>query len=221
MGIKICHIADLHIRGLSRHNEVEVVLEKLLQDIISKNVDYLFIGGDFFHSKCSGITPEYIDFATKWLTRLGDVVSVHMILGNHDGLISNASRQDAVSPIVNALNHKNIHLHKHSGVYSFHKGYNWCVYSIFDRENWDSVSPISGDVNIACYHGPVVGAYTESDWEITDGLTVEFFKNKGYEFVMLGDIHKFQYLDFRQTELVIDKDELCNYPDAEVIEEIF
>lgn len=198
MAIKVCHIADLHIRGLSRHNEVASVLQALLNDIVSKKIDYLFIGGDFFHTKCSGITPEFIEFSTHWLTKLADKVSVHMILGNHDGLISNASRQDAITPIVNALNHPNIKLYKQSGVYQFHPGYNWCVYSLFDKEGWDSVKPVDGEVNIACYHGPVVGALTESNWEITDGLTVEFFKSKGYDIVMLGDIHHTQFLDHKE-----------------------
>ena len=53
---------------------------------------------------------------------------------------------------------------------------------------------------------------------IEDGLTVDFFKD--YDFAFLGDIHRTQFLGYRDVELVIDKADLSKYPNAEVIEEI-
>lgn len=215
--IRIAHIADVHIRGLSRHDEYKQVLESFANDCLKKNVDHIFVGGDIFHTKTSGISPEYIEFLTWWLNKLSDVAIVHLILGNHDLNLSNLSRQDAITPIVNAIKNPRIHLYKKSGVYEFSPGYNWCIFSLFDEEGWNSVKPTPGMVNIACYHGPVYGAKVDSNWEIEEGLRVDFFKD--YDFAFLGDIHKMQYLDFREQEIVIDSEDLHLYPGAEIIEE--
>jgi hypothetical protein len=216
--ISIAHVADIHVRGLSRHAEYREVFEAFIKDVKLRGVNHIFVGGDIFHTKTSGISPEYIEFMSWWLTALAEAAELHLTLGNHDGNLINLSRQDAITPIVNALNNPKIHLYKNSGVYEFVPGYNWCIFSLFDEENWKTVKPVAGKINIACYHGPVWGARTETDWLIEDGLNVDFFTD--YDFAFLGDIHKFQFLGFRDVELVIDKDDLSKYPGAEVIEEI-
>lgn len=216
--MRIAHIADIHIRGMSRLEEYREVFTAFAVRCREQRVDHIFVGGDVWHTKVSGISPEYIDFMCWWLTTLSDVAQLHLTLGNHDGNLANMSRQDAVSPIVATLNNPRVHLYKRSGVYEFAPGYNWCVFSLFDEQNWDRVKPEPDKVNIACYHGPVMGAQTETDWLVEDGLTVDFFK--GYDFCLLGDIHRTQFLAYRDIELVIDKANLSKYPNAEVIEEI-
>jgi hypothetical protein len=141
-----------------------------------------------------------------------------LTLGNHDGNLVNSSRQDAVTPIVQALNNPRVHLYKKSGVYEIAPGYNLCVFSLFDEEGWDSVQPVEGKINIACYHGPVWGAVTETDWLIEEGLTIDYFRK--FDFCLLGDIHKLQFLAGRESEIVIDANDIDKYPEAEVIEEI-
>lgn len=206
----------MHIRGLSRHAEYRQVFSEFVESIKANNVDHVFVGGDIFHTKTSGISPEYIELLTWWLRSMAAVAKVHLTLGNHDGNLMNFSRQDAVSPIVEAMNEPNVFLYKKSGVYEFETGMNWCVFSLFDEQGWDDVKPVPGKINIACYHGPVSGATTESDWKIDDGLTVEFFKD--YDLAFLGDIHKMQFLDFREHEIEIDPNDLHLYPGAVVIE---
>lgn len=132
---------------------------------------------------------------------MSDVAEVHLTLGNHDLNLVNLSRQDAISPIVDALGNPRIHLYKNSGVYQIQNGYNLCVYSLFDEQNWPSVVPIPGDINIACYHGPVWGSKTESDWAVEDGIRTDFFD--AYEFTLLGDIHKRQDLRFRDNKPIM------------------
>ena len=216
--LKICHIADVHWRGLSRHSEFVEVFTKLIEEVKRDKIDHIFVGGDIFHTKTSGISPEYIEIISWWMTSLAEVAELHLTLGNHDGNLINLSRQDAVTPIVNALNNPKIHLYKKSGTYKFAPGFNWCVFSLFDEEGWKNVKPIQGDVNIACFHGSVVGAKTETGWSLEDGLSVEFFSE--YDFTFLGDIHRKQYLGFRDVILEVDESELVNYPHAEIIEEV-
>lgn len=214
--LRIAHIADVHIRGLSRHQEYKHVFEEFIEKCVEQKVDHIYIGGDLFHTKTTGISPEYIEFMNWWLSALSKVAEVHIILGNHDGNLVNVSRLDAVTPIVSALNNNKIHLYKKSGIYEFSPGYNWCVFSLFDEDGWKDVKPIPGKINIACYHGPVWGAKSETDWVIEEGIKVEFFKD--YDFAFLGDIHKLQFLDFREFELEIDESELKNYPNAQIVE---
>jgi len=214
--LRIAHIADIHWRGLSRHEEYREVFTAFAKQVKERKADHIFVGGDIFHTKTSGISPEYIEQMSWWLSTLAEAAEVHLTLGNHDGNLVNLSRQDAVSPIVDALKNPKIHLYKKSGVYEFAPGYNWCIFSLFDEESWDEVHPVEGKINIACYHGPVWGAVTETDWLIEEGLTVDYFKR--FDFCLLGDIHKTQYLGGRDSTLTINESDIGKYPGAEVIE---
>ena len=113
--MKILHTGDIHIRGLSRHKEYRASFEKMNEMAREIKPDVIYIGGDIVHSKTQGISPELIDLIQWWFTSLAEIAPTHLILGNHDGLIKNKDRQDAITPIVNALNNPNIFLYKDSG----------------------------------------------------------------------------------------------------------
>jgi len=193
--MRICHIADIHWRGLTRHAEYKKTFEDLANDLKSKNVDLIFIGGDIFHTKTSGISPEYIDAMTWWFDTLASIAPVHVILGNHDGNLINLTRQDAISPIISALKSNRITLYKKSGVFPIAAGFNLCVLSVFDIEGWKEVKPPKNEINIGCFHGPLRGSKSEEGWEFDSDLGVEDFRS--YDFVLLGDIHAQQFLDYR------------------------
>lgn len=213
--IDIAHITDTHIRSLSRHKEYRAVFEELNEMLRKQQPDYIIHTGDLFHTKTQNISPEYISLLSWWFTSMAAIAPLHVVLGNHDGNLTNLTREDAVSPIVNALNNPKIHLYKNSGVYNFHPGYNFCVYSIFDEAGWKNVSPVDGDINIAVFHGAVWGSKTEADWDLTGDFNVSDFEQ--YDVCLLGDIHMQQYLGWREYEFDIDESELSKYPDATVI----
>ena len=194
MGFKFAHFADIHFRGLTRHAEYREVFEKAFEELRELGPDIIFIGGDIVHSKTQGISPELIQILTWWLSNLAEIAPVHLILGNHDGLMLNKDRLDAISPIVNALGNDNIHLFKESGRFDTGlPGFKWCVFSCFDEEGWPKVEPDPESINIALFHGPVNGSLTDEDWEINgDTIKVDFFKK--FDFTFLGDIHKRQFL---------------------------
>lgn len=199
--LKIAHIADVHFRGLSRHDEYRKAFEMFFEQCREREVDHILIAGDIVHSKTHGISPELIDILTWWFKSMAEIAPTHVTLGNHDGLITNKDRQDAISPIIDAIDHKNLHLYKKSGNYPL--GYAdegnicWNVFSCFDEENWDKVKPVEGYINIAVYHGAVRGSLIDSDWEIEGEAEVEMFE--GFDFGMLGDIHKRQFLNQAKT----------------------
>ncbi len=198
MSCRIGHIADLHLRGLTRHDEIRTVVTAFCEDGKRRQLDHIVIAGDLFHTKCSGITAEYIDLMTWMLRKMAEVAPVRITLGNHDGALTNFSRQDAISPIVDAIADPRIVLYKKSGVYPIQTGVNLCVYSLFDKEGWDAVGPVAGEYNVAVYHGTVGGAVTEEGWVLKHDVTVAWFEEKKYDLVLLGDIHKQQFLGYRE-----------------------
>jgi len=195
---RILHLADIHFRGLTRHDEYKESFTEFFEIARRLRPDLIYIGGDIVHSKTQGISPELIDILNWWFTGLAEIAPTHIILGNHDGLILNKHRQDAISPIITALNNDRLHLYKQSGTYPTGiPGINWCVFSCFDELGWESVLPVDNEVNIALFHGGVLGSKTDSDWSIEGEATVDFFDK--FDFALLGDIHTCQFLNEDKT----------------------
>ena len=198
MRYKFAHFADVHWRGLTRHSEYKRAFDDAFKTMKSEKVDGTFIVGDIVHSKTQGISPELIDNLCWWFTEMAKICPVHVILGNHDGLIYNRDRQDAITPIITALNNDNIYLYKNSGTYPTGvPGFNWCVFSCFDECNWDSVLPVAGDLNIALYHGAAIGSLTDRDWSLDGEISIDRFGK--CDFAFLGDIHRQQFLNEKKT----------------------
>ena len=198
MSFKCAHISDIHFRGLTRHDEYRESFTHFFKIAKDLNPDVIFVGGDIVHSKTQGISPELIDLLNWWFTGLAEICPTHIILGNHDGLMLNKDRQDAISPIITALNNPNLFLYKKSGTYPTGvPGYNWGVFSCFDIEGWENVKPVPGEINIATFHGGVEGSMTDINWNIEGEVDVGFFKD--WDFTFLGDIHKLQYLNEEKT----------------------
>ena len=196
--MRILHIADVHWRGLSRHEEYIKTFQNLFEHARELQPDVIYVGGDIVHSKTQGISPELIDALIWWFNGMAKIAPTHVILGNHDGLILNKDRQDAITPIITALNNDRIFLYKDSGTYPIGiPGFNWCVFSCFDEDGWKDVKPIEGEVNIALFHGAVRGSKTDVDWHIEGEVESSFFE--GFDFALLGDIHKVQYLNDKKT----------------------
>ena len=196
--LKIVHIADIHWRGLTRHAEYRATFADLFKKAAALEPDIIYVGGDIVHNKTQGISPELIDNLNWWFTSLAEICPVHVILGNHDGILHNKRRQDAISPILSALSNDRIFLYKSSGVYPTGiDGFNWAVFSCFDEDSWDDVIPVSDDVNIALYHGAVRGSLTDINWEVDGEADISFFDE--FDFALLGDIHRPQFLNEEKT----------------------
>ena len=99
---RFAHIADTHIRNLKYHSEYRSVFEKMYSILREENVDYIVHCGDIAHTKTQ-ISPEFVDMAASFFKELSSIAPTYIILGNHDGNLKNSSRQDALSPIIEAL----------------------------------------------------------------------------------------------------------------------
>ena len=190
--LKFAHIADTHIKNLKYHYEYKVVFEQLYQTLREQEVDYIVDCGDIAHTKTQ-ISPEFVEMCSDFFRNLAEIAPTYIILGNHDGNLKNSSRQDALTPIVDALNLPALHLLKESGETHLDNKFCLNVLSVFDRENW--IKPTNGDkINIALYHGAISRCKTDTNWTMSFGEDdITIFDD--FDFAMLGDIHRRQFLD--------------------------
>jgi len=187
--MKFSHISDIHIHNLKYHKEQKQVFEKVYEHLKANKVDVNILTGDLFHIK-GNVTPEAYQAAADFLKNLADIAPTHIILGNHDLILSNKNRLDSVSPVVEALNHPLLFLHKNSEEITIGDGkFAFNVMSIIDEpQDWIPISNPNA-VNIALYHGAITGVLTDQDWVMDHGdMNVESFE--GFDYVMLGDIHR-------------------------------
>jgi DNA repair exonuclease SbcCD ATPase subunit/DNA repair exonuclease SbcCD nuclease subunit len=198
----IAHISDIHIRNYARHWEYRKAFENLYVSLREKKPDLIVLTGDTAHTKTK-IAPEFVDVCAEFFDNLGDITHTIIIPGNHDGNLNNLTRMDAISPVVEALGHPNITFHKDSGICSF-KNLNFVVFSCFDK-NWPTAEEIQeyskarkDSINIGLYHGFVDGARLQNNMIVRDcPHKVEDFL-KLVDYLLLGDIHKQQYLDLKR-----------------------
>ena len=192
---RIAHISDTHIRNLKYHMEYKHVFNQIYDSLRKENPDYIVHTGDLAHTKTQ-LSPEYFEMASNFLKSLADIAPTIMILGNHDGNLKNGDRQDAITPIVDALRHPNLTLLKNSGEYSPEDGLVFNVLSVFDRDNWMKPSD-SRAVNVALYHGAIQGCQVGTGFQLDHGEDgLDIFTD--FDYAMLGDIHKTQFLDRKQ-----------------------
>jgi DNA repair exonuclease SbcCD ATPase subunit/DNA repair exonuclease SbcCD nuclease subunit len=197
---KIYHLADIHIRNLKRHNEYQTVFDRsvdLIKQTIGPN-DIIFLAGDIVHAK-TDMTPELVQAVQGFFKQFADLAPTILITGNHDCNLNNKSRLDALTPIVNALNHPNMFYLKDSGVYQLADKH-FTVMSVFDiPASYIKADEFTADYKIALHHGAVDTAQTDVGFVLSNKhVTVDMFK--GYDLTLLGDIHKpAQYLNKEKT----------------------
>jgi len=203
--MRFAHLADTHIRNLKYHKEYRVVFERLYKKLAKQKPDYIIHCGDIAHTKTQ-ISPEFVQMCSDFFRNLADIAPTYVILGNHDGNLRNSSRQDALTPIVNALGHENLYLLRDSGEVPLRDNFSLNVLSVFDEDNWQPPSDNSR-VNIALYHGSISNCQTDAGWTMERGENdLSIFNDFDYGF--LGDIHK--------TNQALDKLGKVRYPGSTI-----
>ena len=186
------HISDTHIRNVKYQDEYKIVFKEIYESLERERPDYIIHTGDIAHTKTQ-LSPEYFELCADFLKNLADIAPTYVILGNHDGNLKNDNRQDAITPIIDTLRHKNLHLLKNSGETNIGKNICLNVLSVFDRDNWVSPSDKS-KINIALYHGAIRGCQISDNFNLESGEdSITIFDE--FDFAMLGDIHRTQHLD--------------------------
>jgi DNA repair exonuclease SbcCD ATPase subunit len=156
-----------------------------------------YIGGDIAHSKCE-MSPELIDQLSRLFKNLADICPTIIIAGNHDCNLNNLNRMDCLTPIVENLNHPNLHYLKRTGVYTF-ADTDFIVWDVWDKEeDYIKAKDIPGDnTKVVLFHGTVDRSETDLGFKLPSKVKMSMFK--GYDLGLLGDIHKRQHLNKEET----------------------
>ena len=207
------HVSDIHLRNFKRHDEYNQVFNQLYGEIDDRRSEnsLIVVAGDVVHSKVD-MSPELVDMVTGFLGNLADRCPTILTPGNHDLVSSRPDRLDALSPIVEAMDHPDLHYVFDTGLYRAGD----VVFSHFnfmdDPEDFPSADEIPDEYRkIAIYHDIVDQAVTDYGYKLeSDEVGPHTFI--GYEAVLLGDIHKRQRISERHTEKVrISRDEAEDY----------
>lgn len=206
----VIHCSDVHIRlfqRLEEYTEQLNIFVKKCEEITSKyekDEVRIVIAGDLGHSK-NQITPEFITLTSFFIRQLENIAKVILIAGNHDLLVNNTSRIDAITAIYETANFSNTIfldyvLGYESGIVE-DDNIIWAVYSIYNGYVAPDLTSISEDKTIVgLYHGMVVGATLNNGMVVESGVNGELFG--GCDMVMAGDIHKRQIIKRGDVEIV-------------------
>ena len=199
---KVLHVADIHIRNYQRHKEYRKVFRQLYKQVDSlPENSIVYVGGDVVHSK-TDISPELIKLTTEFLKNLADRRHTIVITGNHDANLNNSSRLDSLTPMIESLDHPQLHYLKDSAVHEI-AGVHFAVFSIFDDPTtFIKSKSFKSETKVALFHGALDTSYTDAGYKVeSDDLKISMFD--GYDMVMLGDIHKRQFYNKDETILQV------------------
>lgn len=195
----IVHLSDVHIRLTQRHQEYREVFSKVYEQIKNTPPNTIVVNtGDTFHSKCD-LSPEAVQLASEFLKNCADLRPTIIIPGNHDCLLTNVSRLDSISPVVDNIAHKDLYYLKESKLYSFANLLfnNMSIFedhtSFIKMKNVSKKIKTEFDIKIALYHGGVFDAKTDIGYTVTNkSIMNDMFD--GHDMALLGDIHLAQTL---------------------------
>lgn len=191
----IYHIADLHIRLFKRHDEYRQVFGRFFETLQAKpqnelSESIIVVVGDILHSKTE-LTPECVQLTQWFFTKLSSILPVFVVCGNHDMNLNNCSRLDSLTPILNGIS-ETYYLNT-----TDHYRYGNVVFGVTTVKESKILKPLDlelSQVKVALFHGTVHKSVTDAGYRLTSKkfLVTDF---DGYDLVMLGDIHRHQYLD--------------------------
>lgn len=220
----IVHMADIHIRLTKRHAEYKEAFVKLYREIKkSPEKTLIIIAGDLCHGK-TDLSPECVQLMGELLKGCADLRPTIVVAGNHDCLLTNSSRMDSISPIVETLNHKNIFYLKESKLYGVGDILlnNMSIFT--DPTEYIKMKDVAKSIKnkfdtiVALFHGAVYNSTTDIGYKITNKtITTEMFD--GHDIAMLGDIHKNGTYFIEKTVTENGLEECINSGEWEIVDE--
>lgn len=205
--MKFVHIADMHFDspfvnlsdretlGDLKRLEQRKVLKKIIEYIKENNIEYLFISGDLYeHKYVKQTTIEYINNLFKEISE----TSIFISPGNHDPNIKNS--------YYNKFNwNENVKIFEdniekietlEANIYGYGFSDFYCTNcGIEDLELEDS-----NKLNILVIHGTLDGASIEE--KQYNSMSNKILKNKGFDYIALGHIHKQDYNTYDNQRIV-------------------
>jgi DNA repair exonuclease SbcCD ATPase subunit len=194
---KIYHISDIHIRNTEEHIKIySHVFENLYKYLLDVKSDksLIVITGDILHNK-NKLTTVCETICVDFFEKLSSIMTTIIIPGNHDFNEKANTIEDSLSTILYKRDFDNLHYLKLSGVYRFNNIL-FGVSSLIDNKIIKATDISEPGLKIALYHGAVANSKNSKGFEFSKNSITNF---DGYDLVLLGDIHYFQYLNEEKT----------------------
>jgi DNA repair exonuclease SbcCD ATPase subunit len=191
----LIHISDIHIRLSSRFEEYQSVFDQFVDSIKDIKNALIVCTGDLFHQK-NELTPDCIMFSIKFLRDISKYHKVILIPGNHDFLMNNFHKCDTITSILSERDLTNVDFLRDSGEYRY-DNIIFIHNSLWNPDNseWIDATTVhknETDTIVSLYHGQVSGCKTQLGYTLKDTISTNNFE--GSDIVLLGDIHKHQFL---------------------------
>ena len=205
--MKFVHIADMHFdspfvnlsdkEGLGdlRRLEQRKALKKVIQYIKENNINYLFISGDLYEQKY--IKKSTIEYINNLFKEIPDT-KIFISPGNHDPYVKNS--------YYNQFNwNKNVKIFnsniekvelEDANIYGFGFDDFYCKNSGIENIEINNKEKL----NILVIHGSLDGGTLENSEY--NPLSRKMLKEKGYDYVALGHIHKLDYNEEENQNIV-------------------
>lgn len=195
--IKICHIADIHIKNTERHEEYHKQFEKLYKIIKDNNINIVAIVGDLFDNYIE-ISNEAKIIAGYFLNNLSKLVDeVVIVFGNHDIRKKNLNRINSIETVIKLINNQKVTYFNKSGFFNDNiYDIVWVNHSHQEKNinPWNDIPHLKDNskIYIDLFHDPVNGSIdTNKSFQDKKYRNIEDFKG---DISLLGDIHKHQSL---------------------------
>ena len=203
----IVHLSDIHIRLNSRLEEYEHVFSNLYKKLDSYNdpeSTIVVITGDIFHDKMN-LSTQSLRLCLELFYQLSNRFTTIVIRGNHDGMMDMNIRMDNISGVLYRRNFSNLYYLKYSGVYRFGNilfGVSSLEDNIFTNatvlDEYIIANKITSNLcKIGLYHGMVGTIEISRLYKAKGHYNIDEFT--GYDYVLLGDVHKYMFLDENKT----------------------
>lgn len=196
----IYHLADIHIpNNISRHEEYNEVFKEVYKKIDEDNKEKLIvICGDLFHDKTM-IKPEALILAKDFIYNLSKYGEIIIIDGNHDININNDDRKSSIEAMINRIEtDNNIHYLKENKIYKI-RGINFGLTTMYSDKVTKIENKNDKERYIGLYHGTLYKSKTDGGHEFIDEKILKSSDFNEYDITLLGDIHKYQYLNKIKT----------------------
>ena len=196
----IYHLADIHIpNNISRHEEYNEVFKEVYKKIEEdKKEKLIVICGDLFHDKTM-IKPEALILAKDFIYNLSKYGEIIIIDGNHDININNDDRKSSIEAMINRIETNNkIHYLKENKIYKI-RGVNFGLTTMYSDKVTKIENKNDEERYIGLYHGTLYKSKTDGGHEFIHEKILKSSDFNEYDITLLGDIHKYQYLNKKKT----------------------
>lgn len=202
----IVHLADIHIRRTNERLEEYIqVFSNLEKDLNKRDLDnsnsLIVICGDVFHDK-ELLSPISVELCKNFINMLSNITNIIVIPGNHD-IVENNQNINSLSAVISK------YFQSKNKIYYIDDNSNY-IYNNLILSNTNVFSnkvteyietdKYSDKIIIQLYHGIILGCQNESNSFLGDDKNFrlgDFRKYNKNGYILLGDIHKHQYLDNR------------------------